>query len=61
MKIKVPDMTCNNCVIKIEKALLMGGLKATVELQDQSVSFKNDMDLEKIKDIIAKIGYTPRI
>ena len=61
MKVKVKDMTCNHCVMKVQKSIMMDGLKATVDLSDQSVSFTHDQDLEKIKLAIQKAGYTPSV
>jgi copper chaperone CopZ len=61
MKVKVKDMTCNHCVMKVQKSIIMDGLKATVDLSDQSVSFTHDQDLEKIKLAIQKAGYTPSV
>jgi len=61
MKVKVKDMTCNHCVMKVQKSIMMEGLKATVDLSDQSVSFTHDQDLEKIKLAIQKAGYTPSV
>lgn len=58
MKVIVPDMTCQHCVMKIEKSVMMSGLKAKVVLEDQSVTFEYAKDLEKMKEAIAKAGYT---
>ncbi len=59
MKVIVSDITCNHCVMTIQKALLINGLNAKVELADKSVNFKNDKDLEKVIETIKKAGYTP--
>jgi len=61
MKVLVPDMSCKHCVIKIEKQLLMDGLKAKVELETKSVNFAKDADLDKIQKSIEKAGYTSHI
>lgn len=61
MKIHVPDMSCNHCVMKIQKQLLMDGIKATVDLKDQSVSFKKDSDLDKVTESVQKAGYTVNV
>ncbi len=61
MKVKVTDMTCNHCVMKVQKSIMMEGLKAQVDLADQSVSFSNEKDLDKIKLAIEKAGYTPTL
>jgi hypothetical protein len=39
----------------------MSGLKAKVLLDDKSVTFQNEKDLEKIKQAIVKAGYTPEV
>ncbi len=57
MKVIVKDMTCNHCVMKIQKQLLMDGILATVELKDKSVSFKKESDLEKVVQSLKKAGY----
>jgi copper chaperone CopZ len=61
MKIKVLDMTCKHCVAKIEKSLLVTGLKAKVDLSEQSIEFKKESDLELVKEAIVKAGYTPSL
>jgi len=61
MKVTVPDMSCKHCVMKIEKSVVMSGLKAKVNLEDHSVTFSNEKDLEKIKEAIQKAGYTPQV
>jgi copper chaperone CopZ len=59
MKVKVTDITCKHCVMKIEKTLMMDNLKAKVSLEDKSVSFSNEADQEKVILSIKKAGYTP--
>ncbi len=61
MKVTVPDMTCNHCVMKIQKALLISGVKATIELESHLVTFKKDEDLEIVKKAITEAGYTVKI
>ncbi|HAX03276.1 MAG: hypothetical protein A2Y45_01055 [Tenericutes bacterium GWC2_34_14] len=61
MKVTVNDMSCNHCVMKIQKQLMMDGLQATVELKDKSVTFKKEADLDKVKASIEKAGYTPEV
>jgi copper chaperone CopZ len=61
MKVLVPDMSCKHCVMKIEKQLMMDGLKAKVELESKSVSFSKDSDLDKVSESIKKAGYTPEV
>ena len=61
MKVTVPDMSCKHCVMKIEKSVMMSGVKAKVQLSDQSVTFADEKDLEKVKEAITKAGYTPKL
>ena len=61
MKVLVPDMSCKHCVMKIEKQLMMDGLKANVDLATKSVSFNKDSDLDKIQKSIEKAGYASTI
>lgn len=58
MKVIVPDMSCNHCVMKIQKQLLIDGVQATVYLKDKSVNFKKDADLEKVTASVKKAGYS---
>lgn len=58
MKVIVPDMSCNHCVMKIQKQLLIDGVQATVDLKDKSVNFKKDADLEKATASVKKAGYS---
>ncbi|PKK89351.1 MAG: hypothetical protein CVV62_01405 [Tenericutes bacterium HGW-Tenericutes-7] len=61
MKVIVSDITCNHCVMTVQKALLMKGIAAKVELSDKSVTFKNEKDLEKVIETIKEAGYTPEV
>ncbi|MBN2299679.1 MAG: heavy-metal-associated domain-containing protein [Acholeplasmataceae bacterium] len=61
MKVNVPDISCKHCVMAIQKSLILSGLNAKVDLDDKSVSFKNDKDLDKVIDAIKKAGYTPEL
>ncbi|MBU1094096.1 MAG: heavy-metal-associated domain-containing protein [Firmicutes bacterium] len=61
MKVKVPDMSCNHCVMTIQKSLLVSGLNAQVSLVDKSVNFKNEKDLEKVLEAVKKAGYNPEV
>ena len=58
MKVTVPDMSCKHCVMKIEKSIMMSGLKAKVSLDDKSVTFQNEADQAKVVTAIEKAGYT---
>ena len=61
MKVTVPDMTCNHCVMKIQKALLVTGVKVTIDLPTHEVTFKKDEDLDKVKKAITEAGYTVEV
>ncbi|MFH0767208.1 MAG: heavy-metal-associated domain-containing protein [Bacillota bacterium] len=61
MKVTVKDMSCNHCVMTIQKALITSGLNAKVDLSDKSVSFKDEKDLNKILVAVRKAGYTPEV
>ena len=58
MKLTVKDMSCNHCVAKIQKALLVSGIQAKVELSDKSVTILKDSDVESAKTAIKNAGYT---
>lgn len=58
MKITVKDMTCNHCVAKIQKALLMEKIMAKIDLSSHTVDVK-DIDLDKAMVAIKEAGYTP--
>jgi copper chaperone len=58
MKLTVKDMTCNHCVAKIQKALLVSGIQSKIELADQSVTILKDSDVEAAKAAIKNEGYT---
>lgn len=60
MKITVNDMTCKNCVAKIEKNLMMNGIKSEINLDAKTIEIK-DKDQEKAIKIITEVGYTPSI
>jgi len=61
MKVLVPDMSCKHCVMKIEKQLMVDGLKAKVELESKTVSFAKDSDLDKVQKSIEKAGYVSQL
>lgn len=61
MKVTVPDISCNHCVMAIQKSLLVNGLNAQVSLIEKTVSFKDEKDLEKVVDAIKKAGYNPEV
>lgn len=58
--IKVNDMTCMNCVNKINMKLTMNKINAKIDLPTHSVSVK-DNELEKAIELIKEVGYTPEV
>ncbi len=61
MKLTVNNMTCNHCVMTIQKALLLNGIQAEVNLASKSVTIKKETDLEKAKSVITKAGYNVEV
>ncbi|MBN2268330.1 MAG: cation transporter [Acholeplasmataceae bacterium] len=57
MKLQVENMTCNHCVMKIQKSLLIHGVEAKVSLDEHAVILKSEKDLEKAKKAIKEAGY----
>ena len=60
MKITVNDMSCNHCVAKIQKQLIMKGIKSEIKLADKIVEVV-DQDQEQAMEAIKEAGYTPTI
>ena len=58
MKITVNDMSCKMCAAKIEKQLIMNGVKSTVDVETKTVLI-NEKDQEKAVTAIKNAGYTP--
>ena len=61
--IKVPDISCKHCVLKIENAITsaIGEVKVSVVLKSKMVRVEGTAEVEKIKDAITNAGYTPEI
>lgn len=57
MKLNVENMTCNHCVMKIQKSLLINGVDAKVSLDEHAVILKSDKDVDKAKKAIKEAGY----
>lgn len=57
MKLTVNNMTCNHCVMTIQKALLINNIKGDIDLATKSVEIKKESDVEKAKEVIKKAGY----
>lgn len=53
-KLFVKDMSCQHCVMKINKALQGANIQGQVDLQTKTVSTN---DPEKALPVLAKIGY----
>ena len=60
MEIKVKDMHCKNCAAKVEKALLMNGVRPKIDLDNHIVLVK-DNDVTKAVEVIKQTGYTPTV
>ena len=59
--ILVPDMHCNHCVKRIEKAMEELGVKAEINLEQTTVILEGDGLLIKTAiDEIYDLGFTPQ-
>lgn len=56
MKIKVPNMTCNNCAGKIQAQLLTKGINAKFDVNNKIVEIKDNEYKEAVTAIKAA-GY----
>lgn len=59
LNIKVNDIECEMCVSRISKALSEEKIDAEISLADKTVTIANDNDLEKAKETIEALGFTP--
>jgi copper chaperone CopZ len=50
---KVSNMSCKHCVMRISEELRKNGIKATIDLDSQSVEATSD----KVPELLEKIGY----
>ena len=57
MKLTVKNMTCNHCVMTIQKGLMMKGIKADINLEEKSVMLKHESDAEEAKETMKALGY----
>ena len=61
--LKVPDMNCQHCQMRIEKSLSnlknIQGLK--VDLERKSVEIEGNISVEEVKNAIVAAGYTPEL
>ncbi len=61
-KISVPDMHCDACVKRIEKALTAAGLKFSVSLEDKTVTVDGcDHCLATAVSELEDLGFTPEV
>lgn len=59
-KISVPDMHCNKCVERIEKALSQTGIKFEVSLENKTVTVDGcDHCLKTALTELEDLGFTP--
>lgn len=59
-KISVPDMHCNGCVSRIEKALKAEKLDFSVSLEDKTVTVNGcENCIKTAVDTLADLGFTP--
>lgn len=56
MDIKVPKMSCNNCVAKIQVQMLRKGIEAQFDLNNKKVSVKEN-EYENAVSAINAAGY----
>ena len=58
--IKVPDMSCDHCKMRIQKALMgLDGVKSVeVDLESKHVTIAGDIDKEKVVSTIEDAGYS---
>ncbi|HUI30848.1 MAG TPA: cation transporter [Candidatus Acidoferrales bacterium] len=59
--LNVEGMTCHHCEMTVEKALLevagVKSAKADHAAKSVEVEYKNELDLNKVREKIAKAGY----
>ncbi len=59
-KILVPDMHCNHCVKRIEKAMEELGVKAQIDLEQTTVVLEGDaLTVNTAVQEIYDLGFTP--
>ena len=59
ISIKVPDMSCQHCVMRIEKSLrsLRNIQQAKVDLERKIVEVNGNVKIEEVKEAITAAGY----
>ncbi len=62
VKVSVPDMMCEKCAARIEKAAAKTGIACTVSLADKTVTVDGcEKCAEKVCAAIKEAGYEPKI
>ena len=62
IKISVPDMHCEKCAARIEKAVKKTRVTATVSLPEKAVLVDGcEKCAAKVMDAVKEAGYTPAI
>ena len=63
MILKVPDMSCQHCKMRIEKSLsnLKNIQYLKVDLERKSVEIEGHISIEEVKNAIVASGYTPEL
>lgn len=58
--LKVPDMNCQHCKMRIEKSLsnLKNIQSLKVDVERKSVEIEGTISIEEVKNAIAATGYT---
>lgn len=59
-EIKVNDMTCMNCVNKINMKLTINNVNAKIDLSTHTVNVQ-EKDLDKAVNLIKETGYNPEV
>jgi len=58
---KVPDMSCQHCRMRIEKAIAASGKASvwTVDLAQKTVAVESAADKAELATVLANAGYPP--
>ena len=60
--ISVPDMHCNKCVERIEKALSATGIKFSISLEEKTVTVDGcDHCLKTALNELEDLGFAPKV
>lgn len=59
IKFSVPEMMCNNCVARIEKAMAAEELKVTVSLAEKTVLLEGcEKCAARAKEVLEDLGFS---